>query len=914
MRFFFIVCIVFTCNIRFFLGNEDQGRISRQSSPVVDSHVRAYSHATPWRVPHQPLTSTCRPKHPVSTGKPFVSLQQRQQSQAEHRQPQQGHQPQEDRQSQPSKRQLDQQALQSQVQDLRRRLQKRSPSQEQQNACPPVISYPKGKEGVLTSPLFPENYPVDMDCWILMRAVDPSDGSLLPNFHLSVKFEFIDMEVDEGSSDKCAFDFIEFYDGPKQNMSTFIGKYCDYNVTRDNWLISRSINPDGNSSDQNGKLPEELTVSSSGPEMLLHFQSDPQITGKGYKAIVQVNQDHWHSATQCWQHDKEAQTLKSPEYPNNYPPDRNCSLLLRAPAETDKIALIFDSFYMEPEDDCQNDRLELYDEDDGSGKHPTITFPDADTDTPVARAIPGGEKANKVPRLYLSRRYCGQKWSRFKFVSHGPILGLRFISNGKEEFPGFSAKYSFHQDKSHRHDENKPKEPPFAVVPQNAQVISGSSHVLTCIPRQQELNQPVRWAKDKVVLSEKVAYENGTKLLIKEFNPTLNGKYVCMWKDNNATATLTAKPAACPMTFIKRPQNAFPLEGEWVQLDCATIVTNGARRKGRTTNITWFKDGEPLTDDESKVEVLRWGSIIVTQLNSSDGGFYTCRSTAIDNPSCVMEATAYINIIPRSDVDTICGRPITAKPSMKKPQGRIVSGAPVQKGAFPWQVMFQMRPLQDGRPTLAFCGGSVLNERWIISAAHCFPNPDTSRVVVKLGKYDQTVDEPEQFVTSIDTLIKHPEFNSHTFDNDIALIRVADRIPFTDHVLPICLGNNRTDMENTFFKARRLGTVTGWGLLSDRGIQPKLLQEVRLPIQQQSACRATTPARISDNLFCAGYGQELAGDACQGDSGGPFVAVEDDRWYLLGIVSFGYRCAQKGKYGFYTRVPNYLEWIRQFIN
>ena len=66
-------------------------------------------------------------------------------------------------------------------------------------------------------------------------------------------------------------------------------------------------------------------------------------------------------------------------------------------------------------------------------------------------------------------------------------------------------------------------------------------------------------------------------------------------------------------------------------------------------------------------------------------------------------------------------------------------------------------------------------------------------------------------------------------------------------------------------------------------------------------------------MFCEGYSQEILGDACHGDSGGPFLMTLENKWYLVGVVSWGEGCGTENKFGFYTRISNYISWIQGII-
>ncbi|KAF0031032.1 hypothetical protein F2P81_017763 [Scophthalmus maximus] len=105
------------------------------------------------------------------------------------------------------------------------------------------------------------------------------------------------------------------------------------------------------------------------------------------------------------------------------------------------------------------------------------------------------------------------------------------------------------------------------------------------------------------------------------------------------------------------------------------------------------------------------------------------------------------------------------------------------------------------------------------------------------------------------------------------------------------------------------GVASGWGLTRFMGRSSRFLRKVALPVVSYESCRASTEQVITDNMFCAGYLDDGV-DACSGDSGGPFVVNYRGTWFLTGVISWGEKCAADGKYGVYTRLGNFLDWMR----
>ncbi|XP_004077842.1 trypsin-like [Oryzias latipes] len=222
---------------------------------------------------------------------------------------------------------------------------------------------------------------------------------------------------------------------------------------------------------------------------------------------------------------------------------------------------------------------------------------------------------------------------------------------------------------------------------------------------------------------------------------------------------------------------------------------------------------------------------------------------------------------------------------------KIVGGFECQKNSVPYQVS-----LFTG---YNYCGGTLLSEQWVLSAAHCEPK---SNLEVRLGEHD--IWEPEgteQHIMSA-KFIRHPNYDPRTQDNDIMLIKLSEPATLNSFVRPAVLPSK---CENDGTMCR----ISGWGNIrsSDEGSRyPDKLQCLDAPLLSDETCFNAYPFQITENMICAGY-LEGGKDSCQGDSGGPMTCDGE----LQGVVSWGHGCAMKNKPGVYTKVCNYVSWIKE---
>ncbi|XP_019208872.1 serine protease 27-like [Oreochromis niloticus] len=241
-----------------------------------------------------------------------------------------------------------------------------------------------------------------------------------------------------------------------------------------------------------------------------------------------------------------------------------------------------------------------------------------------------------------------------------------------------------------------------------------------------------------------------------------------------------------------------------------------------------------------------------------------------------------------------CGRAVK--------NSRIVGGENASPGSWPWQVTLFIDE--------SLCGGSLITDQWVLTAAHCITPSDRNSTIVYLGHNYLFDPDPNKVTQTLEDIICHPEYDASTNDNDICLVKLSTPVKFTDYIQPICLAS-----ENSTFYNGTSSWVTGFGDTTGSESFPETLQEVNVPIVGNNECKCYYQdiTEITENMICAGL-KEGGKDSCQGDSGGPLVTKKDLVWVQSGVVSFGEGCALPNRPGVYARVSKYQKWISNTVS
>ncbi|XDA83726.1 hypothetical protein R6Z07F_013613 [Ovis aries] len=225
---------------------------------------------------------------------------------------------------------------------------------------------------------------------------------------------------------------------------------------------------------------------------------------------------------------------------------------------------------------------------------------------------------------------------------------------------------------------------------------------------------------------------------------------------------------------------------------------------------------------------------------------------------------------------------------------KIIGGYTCIRSSQPWQAA-----LLQGPQRRFLCGGSLLSDQWVITAAHC------ARLILRvaLGKHNLKIPEATQQVLRVVRQVPHPQYNSRTNDNDLMLLQLERPARLGPGVRPISVASSCAGAGTSCL-------VSGWGTTSSPIARyPNSLQCVDINIFSDQECRRAYSSAITPGMVCAGVPQGRK-DSCQGDSGGPLVCGGQ----LQGLVSWGMeRCAQPGYPGVYTNLCKYHTWIQRTI-
>ncbi|XP_063911439.1 trypsin-1-like [Zophobas morio] len=254
-------------------------------------------------------------------------------------------------------------------------------------------------------------------------------------------------------------------------------------------------------------------------------------------------------------------------------------------------------------------------------------------------------------------------------------------------------------------------------------------------------------------------------------------------------------------------------------------------------------------------------------------------------------------------------------------EGKIVGGDTADRGEFPWLVSITRR---GGH----FCGGTVISNRFILTAGHCLCTgigTDTlkpNHIKVTIAQHDLTNKSSDAYEVTLKAVTVHPEYTCGNVKNDIAILEMDNRLVWSEFVSPACLVASSSEDDYTPIDDLP-AVVAGWGWThedSSKGKRANVLQKAHVNVIGTEKCRQWYKSqgkktKIQDTQICAGHEQGGV-DSCWADSGGPLMIATGkvDQMMVVGIVSTGIGCARPFLPGLYTRISEYIPWVREIVN
>jgi secreted trypsin-like serine protease len=257
------------------------------------------------------------------------------------------------------------------------------------------------------------------------------------------------------------------------------------------------------------------------------------------------------------------------------------------------------------------------------------------------------------------------------------------------------------------------------------------------------------------------------------------------------------------------------------------------------------------------------------------------------------------------------------------PSPRIIGGDEASISDAPWQVGLLYNSSSNSNYEDQFCGGSLINTQWVLTAAHCVVDEFTNRVMsarslMVLPGVDSLSLASRSGRLSVSQIHVHPGYHASGYEDDVALLRLSRPLtlqPGSIEIISLPFQKNAS----AWPAAETVALISGWGSTSSgTPLYPADLMKANVKVSTDPTDELCGDYFLGQydrvSMLCAGDVPDYLKDTCWGDSGGPLAINDGSRYLLAGVTSWGNGCAEPGYPGIYARVTTYLSWIDTYVD